>query len=144
MSRGYSKQSILDTHEAFLLSLVEAEVDIMLDEMGARLRAERGIAAARVTIWRFFDWRGLTFKKKMGHAAEQDHEDVHAARLAWIEGQPDLDLRKLIFIDETWLNTRMARLRGRALRGERLRASLPHGHWKTITFIGGHRLAVLP
>lgn len=34
----------------------------------------------------------------------------------------------------------MARLRGRAPRGERLRASLPHGHWKTTTFIGGLRL----
>lgn len=34
----------------------------------------------------------------------------------------------------------MARLRGRAPRGERLRAPLPHGHWKTTTFIGGLRL----
>lgn len=34
----------------------------------------------------------------------------------------------------------MARLRGRAPRGERLRASLPHGHWNTTTFIGGLRL----
>ena len=34
----------------------------------------------------------------------------------------------------------MARLRGRAPRGERLRASLPHGHWKTTTFVAGLRL----
>ena len=34
----------------------------------------------------------------------------------------------------------MARLRGRAVRGERLRASLPHGHWKTTTFVAGLRL----
>lgn len=34
----------------------------------------------------------------------------------------------------------MARLRGRAPRGERLRAGIPHGHWKTTTFIGGLRL----
>ncbi len=34
----------------------------------------------------------------------------------------------------------MARLGGRAPRGERLRASLLHGHWKTKTFIGGLRL----
>lgn len=34
----------------------------------------------------------------------------------------------------------MARLRGRALRGERLRASLPHGHWRTTTFVAGLRL----
>ena len=34
----------------------------------------------------------------------------------------------------------MARLRGRAPRGERLRASIPHGHWKTTTFVAGLRL----
>ena len=34
----------------------------------------------------------------------------------------------------------MARLRGRARRGERLRASLPHGHWRTTTFVAGLRL----
>ena len=34
----------------------------------------------------------------------------------------------------------MARLRGRALRGQRCRASVPHGHWKTTTFVGALRL----
>lgn len=34
----------------------------------------------------------------------------------------------------------MARLRGRALRGERCRAGVPHGHWKTTTFTGALRL----
>jgi transposase len=34
----------------------------------------------------------------------------------------------------------MARLRGRAQKGERLRAGIPHGHWKTTTFVAGLRL----
>ena len=34
----------------------------------------------------------------------------------------------------------MARLRGRAPRGERCRAAVPHGHWKTTTFTAGLRL----
>jgi transposase len=33
----------------------------------------------------------------------------------------------------------MARLRGRAPRGERCRASVPHGHWKTTTFTAALR-----
>lgn len=66
---------------------------------------------------------------------------MYAARLAWFDRQPDLDPERLIFIDETYLNTRMARLRGRAPCGDRLRAPLPHGHWKTTTFIGGLRLS---
>ncbi len=45
-----------------------------------------------------------------------------------------------MFIDETGLSTKMARLRGRALRGERCRAGVPHGHWKTTTFTGALRL----
>jgi transposase len=55
----------------------------------------------------------------------------------------DLDPEKLVFIDETWVKTNMARLRGRAPKGERLRAAIPHGHWKTTTFIGGLRLSGL-
>ncbi len=45
-----------------------------------------------------------------------------------------------MFIDETSTSTNMARLRGRAPRGERLRAGVPHGHWKTTTFVAGLRL----
>jgi len=45
-----------------------------------------------------------------------------------------------VFIDETGANTKMARLHGRAPRGERLRVPIPHGHWKTTTFIGALRL----
>lgn len=37
----------------------------------------------------------------------------------------------------------MARLRGRARRGERCRAAVPHGHWKTTTFTAGLRLTGL-
>lgn len=61
-------------------------------------------------------------------------------RQAWFDGQLDLDPAKLVFIDETGLNTKMARLRGRSLRGERCHAAIPHGHWKTTTFTGALRL----
>lgn len=65
---------------------------------------------------------------------------MRAAREAWFEGQLDLDPRRLVFIDETGTSTKMARLRGRAPRGERCRAAVPHGHWKTTTFTAGLRL----
>ena len=54
--------------------------------------------------------------------------------------QPDLDPERLVFIDETGASTKMARLRGRAPRGQRCRAPVPHGHWKTTTFTGALRL----
>ena len=45
-----------------------------------------------------------------------------------------------MFIDETGASTKMARRHGRSLRGERCRAPVPHGHWKTTTFVGALRL----
>ncbi|MBG0791908.1 transposase, partial [Methylocystis sp. H62] len=78
-------------------------------------------------------------QKKTAHASEQDRPDVKARREAWLESQLDLDPERLVFIDETWTTTNMARKCGREQKGERLRASVPHGHWKTTTFIGGLR-----
>ena len=82
-------------------------------------------------------------QKKTAHASEQQRPDVKARRCAWFEGQLDLDPEKLIFIDETAASTKMARLRGRAKRGQRCRASIPHGHCKTTTFTAGLRLSGL-
>ena len=73
------------------------------------------------------------------HASEQEREDVQAARRAWSEAQPGMDLEKLVFIDETWTSTSMTRRYGRAPRGQRCIASAPHGHWKTTTFVAGLR-----
>ena len=61
-------------------------------------------------------------------------------RQAWFDDQPEPDPERLIFIDESGASTKMARLRGRARRGERCRAAGPHGHWKTTTFVGALRL----
>jgi transposase len=45
----------------------------------------------------------------------------------------------LVFIDETWATTNMARRHGRAQRGARVVAAVPHGHWKTTTFLAALR-----
>ena len=49
------------------------------------------------------------------------------------------DPARLVFIDETAANTKMVRMNGRCARGERLVGRVPHGHWKTITFVGALR-----
>jgi len=46
----------------------------------------------------------------------------------------------LVFVDESGANTKMTRLRGRALGGQRLLARIPHGHYQTSTLISGVRL----
>jgi transposase len=50
---------------------------------------------------------------------------------------------RLVFLDETYVNTKMTRLRGRSRKGQRLHASAPFGHWKTHTFIAGLRCSEL-
>jgi len=57
--------------------------------------------------------------------------------------RPELHPERLVFIDETGASTKMARLYGRAPRGQRCRAPVPHGHWKTTTFTGALRLGAL-
>ena len=46
---------------------------------------------------------------------------------------------RLVFIDETWATTNMARRHGRARRGQRVVSAVPHGHWKTTTFLAALR-----
>ena len=116
---------------------MEETPDITLAELQALLK-ERDLSVGTGTVWRFFDRHGISFKKT-AHAAEQERPDVAARRLAWLESQPDLDPRRLVFIDETGASTKMARLRGRSKRGQRCRAAVPHGHWKTTTFTAGLR-----
>jgi transposase len=60
---------------------------------------------------------------------------VAEKRAAWKKNQSTRPEGRLIFIDETWAKTNMVRLRGRALIGQRLRAKVPQGHWKTTTLI---------
>jgi transposase len=57
--------------------------------------------------------------------------------------EADLSIDRLIFIDETWATTNMTRRQGRTLRGERLVATVPHGHWRTTTLIGALRTSGL-
>ncbi len=61
-------------------------------------------------------------------------------RQDWFARQLDLDPEKLVFIDETGASTNLARKGGRCRRGRRLRASVPHGHYKTVTLVAGVRL----
>ncbi len=68
------------------------------------------------------------------------------ARIFWISRRlPFMRMtpHRLVFVDETSTNTKMTRLRGRALCGNRLRALAPFGRWGMQTFIAGLRLCGL-
>ena len=60
-------------------------------------------------------------------------------RAQWKKYQDRLDPRRLVFIDETWAKTNMTRTHGRNPRGARLVAKVPHGRWRTLTFLAALR-----
>jgi transposase len=77
--------------------------------------------------------------KKSVAAGERDRPDVARRRVQWIKYQDRIAPERLVFIDETGTRTDMAPLRGWAPRGERLTAKVPHGRWKTMTFLAALR-----
>jgi transposase len=64
---------------------------------------------------------------------------VARRRARWRQHQGKLDPKRLVFIDETWVKTNMTRTHGRCAVGQRLVAKVPHGHWKTLTFVAALR-----
>ena len=82
--------------------------------------------------------RGSPLKKTV-YASEQDRADIARRRTRWKTHQGRLDPRRLVFIDETWAMTNMTRRHGRCRRGARLVAKVPHGRWRTLTFLAALR-----
>lgn len=72
-------------------------------------------------------------------ATEQNRPDIVRRRAWWRRHQGKIDARRLVFIDETWAKTNMARTHGWWRRGAPLRAHVPHGHWRTMTFLAALR-----
>src|SRR6516162_5719097 len=131
---GY-KTFALEPHTDLVKELVAEQPDSTLAELQVRLAKEE-VKVSQSGISRFLHHINLTFKKSI-HASEQDRPDVAAARKALRKEQLTLDPKKLVFIDETAATTNMTRLYGRAPQGKRLVDKVPHGHWKTTTFICG-------
>jgi transposase len=64
---------------------------------------------------------------------------VKGQRDSWQGSQWWMDPEGLVFVDETWASTNMARRYGRCPKGERLVEAIPHGHWKVITLVAALR-----
>jgi transposase len=120
---------------------IEAQKDITLAELAALLHRDHGASFAISSVHRLLVRHRITLKKKPQTLPNRTGRTWPSdGRQAWFDAQPDLDPARLVFIDETGASTKMARLRGRAPRGQRCRAAVPHGHWKTTTFVGALRL----
>jgi transposase len=137
---GDRRSHRIEAHADFLRGEIDANPRVTIMELREKLKGHCGMSFGYATVWRLLARHKFTHKRTTAHAAEQDREDVAAAREAWFERQIELDPAKLVFIDETSVSTNMARRFGWALQGERCRASVPFGHWKTTTLVAGLRV----
>ena len=138
---GGHRKRVLEPHRAFLAERIGQNPQLTLHGLKAELAA-RGIAVSHDAIWRFLRRERLRFKKNRG-ALEQTRDDIARKRRRWRSWQQRLDPGRLVFIDETWIKTNMAPLRGWGPKGERLQGLAPHGHWRTLTFLGALRADAL-
>ncbi len=73
--------SPLEVHAPWLLTLIEEQPDLTLDEVVSAMH-KHGIAGSRTALWSFFKRHNISFKKSL-RAAEQDRPDVARARRCW-------------------------------------------------------------
>jgi len=78
--------------------------------------------------------------KKTVHAAEQSREDIKQKREDWITFQKTVDPSRLVFLDESGINTGMTRLYGRALKNQRVVDAVPDVRFARITILSSVRM----
>ncbi len=121
------RSSKLDPYRADIVGWIGKQPDLTLAELCARLDEEYGLLAGSSTMDDWLRTNKITYKKT-AHASEQRRSDLKVARSRWHKRQNWVRhhlhlLNRIVFIDETGLNTKMARLRGRSAKGQRLIAS---------------------
>ncbi len=134
---GGHRKRVLEPHRAFIVERIRQTPHLTLHGLKDELAA-RGVRVSHNAVWLFLRREGQRFKKTL-FALEQARADVARRRRRWRSWQAGLDPRRLVFIDETWIKTSMAPLRGWGPKGHRLRGFAPHGHWRTLTFLGALR-----
>src|SRR5579864_6471432 len=133
---GYKPKGISGEHAVWLSQRIR-NGDFTLRGLVSELAA-RGLKVDYRSVWEFVHAEKLSFKKSVV-AGERDRPEVARRRTQWTKYQDRVGVERLVFIDETWTRTDMAALRGWAPRGRRLIAKVPHGRWKTMTFLAALR-----
>ena len=142
VGHGGHRASKLMPHRDFLEAARAEKSDITLQALCDRLLSERGVKADTSMMSRFFRRIGVTFKKRPSSRASRiartsaaiadDGEPIRASSTpgAWSSSTRPW---------AGWTKTNMTRLRGWAPKGERLVDKVPHGQWKTATFLAALR-----
>ena len=99
-----------------------------------QLKQQGGFSCTLTTIWRTLRRFNLTYKEKSLHASERDDPKVQTKRRRYRWKVRRIDAKRLIFLDETGVNTAMTPTHAWAPRGERATGSVPNS-WGSTTVI---------
>ena len=119
------------SYRSVILDAIETRADITLGEIAEMLRRDRGTTCASSTVWRFLDRHAMTLKKNGARSrAGQARRRRAAQGFGWTRSLSSMRTASSS-------SMRLAPQRkwrgvyGRAKRGKRCCAAVPHGHWKT-------------
>jgi transposase len=128
---GGGRRRALDFLQRFrLATLISEQPDATLNE----LKQRGGFSCTLTTLWRTIQRLRLTFKKKSLHASERHDPRVQAKRRRYRAKVGRIEPKRLVFVDETGVNTSMTRSHARAPRGERAVGAVPTS-WSSTTVI---------
>lgn len=121
--------------------LVKADPDATLSELCQRLDESDGATVSVTTMCRAMKSLRLPLKKRRCTPASGRRRGCgRYLRGHFKKRVAAVDPKRLVFVDESGINTAMTRTRGRAPPGERVPGAVPRGHWTTLTMIGALRL----
>ena len=128
---GGGRQPALDFPKWVRLArLISEQPDATLKE----LKQRGGFTCTLTTLWRTLRRFSLTYKKKSLHPSERGDPRVQAKRRRYRAKVGQIEPKRLIFVDETGVNTSMTRSHAWAPRGERASGSVPTS-WSATTVI---------
>ncbi len=123
--------------EQVLGQLLKAHPEATLSELNQQLKAKTGVQVSDSSIGLSLRRRGITRKKLSYRASERrGDEELERAREQFQQQQPELDAKRLIFVDEAGVNLAMVRRYGRALSGCRAYADKPVNKGVNLTLVG--------
>ena len=128
---GGGPRPVLGFPEQVRLAMLIAEHP---DATLKQLKEWGGFACTLTTLWRTLRRFRLTYKKKTLHAGERDTPEVQAKRRRYRAKVRRIEAKRLVFVDETGVNTAMTPTHAWARRGERAEGSVPSA-WGSTTVI---------
>jgi len=133
---GGAGTKLTDEDRRRLCEALDNRPDATLEELVKTCKLDVSLS----TVCRELQKLGRRRKRKIARASERHEPEVRRRRGEWKSRAEKVDPRRLLFLDETGVSTRMTRPYGRAPQGRRVHTDVPARHYESLTVLGGMRL----